>query len=132
MAEYETIYLDKAREALEGAGTAYENGRYNNCANKCYYSCFAAAVHALAGLGIIASGARRTWSHEALQAAFARELIARRKIYPTGLGSVLLRNRELRLTADYETRVVTQAQASHALSRSRQFVEAVSREAGRR
>ena len=33
-------YLEKAVESLAGAESEYVNGRYNNCANRCYYACF--------------------------------------------------------------------------------------------
>lgn len=47
MAEQEPIYLLKAVESVEGAATEYLSHRYNNCANRAYYACFGAAVHAL-------------------------------------------------------------------------------------
>ena len=45
-------YREKADESLAGAVSEFANGRYNNCANRCYYSCFLAAVHALVTAGI--------------------------------------------------------------------------------
>ncbi|MGI8552770.1 MAG: HEPN domain-containing protein [Dehalococcoidia bacterium] len=119
--------MDKADERLAGATREYRNGRYNNSANRSYYACFAAAIHALEEAGFRPLGARTTWSHERLQAAFVRELISRRKQYPSELRSVLLRNQELRLTADYERHLVTETQAARALRRAQGFVEAVQR-----
>jgi hypothetical protein len=41
------IYLTKAIESLLTAETESINGRYNSCANRCYYACFQAAITAL-------------------------------------------------------------------------------------
>ena len=46
-AEYRTIFLDKAAESFAGAESELANGRFNNCANRCYYACFQAAIVAL-------------------------------------------------------------------------------------
>ena len=131
MAEREAIYLEKAVESLDGAASELVNGRYTNCANRCYYSCFQAAIYGLAEAGVQPAGARATWSHETLQGAFARELISRRKVYSGDLRSVLLRNQELRLTADYEPHTVTQTQALRALRRTETFIEAIQRRGAR-
>lgn len=45
-------YLDKAIESLAGAESEYANKRYNNCANRCYYAMFQAAIAALIAAGI--------------------------------------------------------------------------------
>ena len=42
-----TIYLAKAEESLRTAESEFANGRYNSCANRCYYACFQAAIAAL-------------------------------------------------------------------------------------
>ncbi len=34
------LFLVKAEESLAGAESEYTSGRYNNCANRCYYACF--------------------------------------------------------------------------------------------
>src|SRR5947209_846062 len=108
MIETESIYLSKAREALAGAESEYANGHYNNCANRCYYSSFHAAIHAFETAGAVARAGRATWSHEVVQAAFAGQLIQRRKMYSAELRAVLLRNQTLRNTADYERHWVTE------------------------
>jgi uncharacterized protein (UPF0332 family) len=61
------IYLAKASESLLTAESEYANGRYNSCANRCYYACFQAAIAALLGEGIRPAG---QWSHEFVQAQF--------------------------------------------------------------
>ncbi len=40
-------WLSKATESLAGAEAEFAGGRYNNCANRCYYSCFQAGIAAL-------------------------------------------------------------------------------------
>ena len=58
----------KAIECLEGAASEYTNGRYNNCANRCYYATFQAAVFALRKAGIAPSSDQ--WGHEFVPAQF--------------------------------------------------------------
>ncbi len=125
MIEGEAIYLDKAIESLQGAESEYMNGRYHNCANRCYYACFQASIHALTEAGISPSGTRSTWSHETLQGTFARELINRRKVYPADFRDVLARTYKLRQAADYTRDVVSEVQAARTVRRTRGFVEAV-------
>ena len=62
-----TIYLAKSTESLLTAESEYVNGRYNSCANRCYYSCFQAAIVALLREGIRPRG---QWSHEFVHAQF--------------------------------------------------------------
>jgi uncharacterized protein (UPF0332 family) len=50
-AEY-LAYLEKAIESLAGAESEFANRRYNNCANRCYYAMFQAAIAALMAAGI--------------------------------------------------------------------------------
>src|SRR5579859_1638869 len=118
MIEDTNIYLAKAVESLQGAESEYVNGRYNNCANRCYYSCFQAAVYALDAMGVAPTGARSTWSHEGVQAAFARELIQRRKTYPADMRDVLARTHTLRQAADYTRDVISEVQAARELRRN--------------
>jgi uncharacterized protein (UPF0332 family) len=125
MINAEELHLAKAEEALAGAESEIANGRYNNCANRCYYGTFHAAIHAREIAGVSVASSQGTWSHEAVQAAFAGQLIQRRKLYHTDLRTVLLRNQTLRNTADYERHWVTALQASRALRRTRDFVAAV-------
>ena len=130
MAEQAPIYLSKALESLEGAKSEYINRRYNNCANRCYYSCFQAAVHALEQAGVTSSGNLPTWSHKGLQSAFVNQFIRRHKVYPSELRSVLQLNYELRQAADYSDDVVSEVQAIRAVRRSQAFIEAVQEQGG--
>jgi uncharacterized protein (UPF0332 family) len=130
MTNNETSYLDKALESLDGAASEYTNRRYNNCANRCYYAMFQAAVYALEQVGVRHTGRGYTWPHEALQATFVQELIQRRKVYPSEFRAVLTRNASLRESADYDRHWVTETQAARALGRTRDFVVAMQRGGG--
>ncbi len=119
------LLLEKAAESLAGAESEFANGRYNNCVNRCYYSCFQAVVQALYGAGMRPSGNQAEWGHAFVQSRFVGQLINRRKPYPTGLRDTLLRNYLLRQTADYKEDLVTRVEASRALRRTNEFVEAI-------
>lgn len=123
MIEPDYPFLDKALESLAGAESEFVNGRYNNCANRCYYACFQAAIVALQRAGI--RPRRDQWSHEFVAGQFNGELINRRKLYPTELRGTLERNYTLRQKADYEEDLVTQTEANRALRRTRSFVQAI-------
>jgi uncharacterized protein (UPF0332 family) len=125
MSEAQQIFLLKAQESLAGAEAEFASARYNNCANRCYYACFQAAIAALDRAGIRPRAAQAQWGHAFVQSEFVGQLINRRKLYATGLRDVLMRNLELRLAADYRREQVTQVQASRVLRRTRDFVEAV-------
>lgn len=75
-------FLTKAEENLASATSEFVNGRYNACANRCYYACFQAAIAALMQAGIRPPrGAQGAWGHAFVQAQFAGELVNRRKLY---------------------------------------------------
>jgi uncharacterized protein (UPF0332 family) len=128
--EAEDIYRDKARESLAGAESELANGRYNNCANRCYYACFQSAVYALMGAGFQPRGPRGQWGHDYVQAEFIGQLINRRKFYPSALREILERTYTLRQTADYQRDQVTETQASRAVRRAREFVASVDARGG--
>jgi uncharacterized protein (UPF0332 family) len=115
-------YLAKAAESLETAESEFDSGRYNSCANRCYYACFQAAIAALTREGIQSRG---RWTHESVQAQFAGQLINRRKRFGAELGQVLTDNRALRSVADYQPKHVTEVQAGRALRKAHTFVAAV-------
>lgn len=130
MIELDSVFLEKARESLEGAESEFVNGRYNNCANRCYYACFQAAIHALQRAGIQPPGRSGEWGHDLVQAQFAGQLINRRKIYETTLRNILEQNYRLRATADYGRDQVTEVRAARAVRRAEEFVGAVGRQGG--
>ena len=122
-----TIYLAKAEESLRTAESEFANGRYNSCANRCYYACFQAAIAALLAEGISARG---QWSHAFVQGQFVGVLINQRHLYDTQLRRVLADNQTVREKADYRPELVNTTQASRALRRTRTFVAAVRQRGG--
>jgi len=122
-----TIYLAKAAESLLSAESEYVNGRYNSCANRCYYACFQAAIAALLREGIHPTG---QWSHQFVQAQFVGVLINQRKRYDPELRRVLADNQSLRDKADYRPELVTATQAGRALRRTRLFVTTIGQRGG--
>lgn len=116
-------YLAKAIESLEGAESELANRRFNNCANRCYYACFQAAIAALLSSGIQARSPGGHWRHEHVQAQFIGQLINRRRHYPPSLRRYLGENMVLRQAADYEGDTISEIQASRAVRRSREFVD---------
>ena len=123
-------YLSKAEESLASAGADYASGRYNSCANRCYYACYQAAVAALMLAGVLRSAAGIRPEHSFVQAQFSGQLVVRRKVYEPALRSVLGELMTLRLIADYRPGRVSQAQAERALRRARRFVYAVTSNRG--
>jgi uncharacterized protein (UPF0332 family) len=117
-----TIYLVKATESLQTAESEFVNGRYNSCANRCYYACFQAAIAALLREGIRPRG---QWNHEFVQGQFVGVLLNQRHRYDRELRRVLADNQTLRDLADYRPELVTATQAGRALRRTRMFVAAI-------
>jgi len=116
-------YLFKAVESLNGAESEFAAGRFNNCANRCYYACFQAAVAALERENIRPGGGN--WNHAFVPSQFDGLLIHRRKRYPTSLRGTLTDTYTLRVTADYRRGQVTRTDAARTLRRTRAFVQAV-------
>lgn len=122
-----TIYLIKAQESLQTAESEFANGRYNSCANRCYYSCFQAAIAALLGEGIRPRG---QWHHAFVHGQFIGVLINQRHLYDRELRRALSDNQHLRDKADYRAEMVTATQVNRALRRTRTFVDAIRQRGG--
>ncbi len=132
MIERATVYLEKAQESVAGAQSELANARYNNAANRAYYACFQAAIHALNEAGIQPPRATDRWGHGFVQARFHGDLIGHRKRYPAELRVILEHTFRLRQTADYHRRDhVTEVQAARAARQAETFVAAVTRAGGR-
>jgi uncharacterized protein (UPF0332 family) len=130
MSELSDIFLAKAEESLVSAESELANGRHNNCANRCYYACFQAAVSALIHSGMQpTSKGQKKFRHTFVQAQFVEQLINHRKLYKTTIKDTLARTLVLRQMADYEAEQVSQIQAYRALRRAREFLAAVQNEA---
>lgn len=123
-------YLTKAVESLDGAESELANRRFNNCANRCYYACFQAAIAVLLAANIQARSTGGRWRHQTVQAQFVEQLINRRRRYPPALRTVLTDSMLLRQDADYEPDGINQKQATRTLRRSREFVEITRLEEG--
>lgn len=130
MLDQESIYLIKARESLAGAESEFANDRFHNCANRCYYACFQAAIAALQRADIRPTGRTGQWSHTYVPAQFDGQLITRRKLYPSELRGTLSLAYARRQVADYATDVITQTQAERILRRTRTFVQAIVAQGG--
>src|SRR3712207_2636739 len=94
-------FLAKAEQSLAGAERELADGRFDNCANRCYYACYQAAVAALRQAGVRPPSQSGRWGHDFVQASFAGQLVNRRKLYSSDLRSVLARQLSLRQVADY-------------------------------
>jgi uncharacterized protein (UPF0332 family) len=121
--EMVSAFLAKAAESLAGAESEYDNKRYQNAANRAYYACYQAAVAALIASGIRPDGPR--WSHETVQALFSRELVTRRKRYPSALVGTFEALISLRNIADYDFKSVSEVRAFRSVQKARRFVESV-------
>lgn len=122
-------FLANAEESLACAASEHAAGRYNNCANRCYYGAFQAAIAALIRAGVTTRGTRGEWGHDFVQAEFA-QLVRRRKLYSAEFADTLARTMTIRLTADYRTQHISRTQAEHALRRSRVLISAVRVQSG--
>jgi uncharacterized protein (UPF0332 family) len=123
MADDVAGFLLKAEENLAAAEREFVDGRYNACANRCYYACFQAAIAALRRAGVGTRDER--WGHDRVGGQFAGLLVNRRKLYSPELRDVLSQTSDLRQTADYTARQVTEREASRSLRRARRFVTEV-------
>jgi uncharacterized protein (UPF0332 family) len=123
-------YLEKARESLAGAESEASSGRFNNCANRCYYACFQAAIAALLRSGFMPLGAHRQWSHAFVPAQFVGQLINRRKLYPPSMRDTLTSTYLVRQSADYSNEDVSRIEAERALRRTQEFVRTVVEKGG--
>jgi uncharacterized protein (UPF0332 family) len=123
--EFERVFLVKAKESLAGADGELRSRRFNNCANRAYYACFQAAIHALIREGVRLPGGRGRWGHDFVQAQFAGLLVNRRKIYPAQLRDTLLRVLAVRQAADYGRELIGERQAQRAFEGASELVNAV-------
>jgi uncharacterized protein (UPF0332 family) len=118
-------FLNRAAESLAGAESEFATGRYNNCANRCYYAMFQAAIAALIAAGVRPAKAERPWEHDYVQAQFASILVRHRKLYSAKLAPMLVQVMNKRLAADYELAGVGRSAAEHVLEKARLFVGAI-------
>ncbi|MGE0086070.1 MAG: HEPN domain-containing protein [Desulfococcaceae bacterium] len=120
-------FLKKAMENLRAAEICCEEGLYNACANRLYYSVFQAAIAALLHSGIT----RDKFEHKQVQADFSGELIRKRKIYPAKFKSYLSDMQTVRNRADYHGDDVSRQKSERRLSEAKEMVEWIKREVGK-
>ncbi len=97
-----------------------------NVANRAYYAAFQAAVAALMKASIpVWRDKGGLISHHSIHSQFAGTLIARRKLYPARLRSVLQNLIRERIVADYRALALSQRRAAHALRQAQGFVATV-------
>lgn len=116
--------LEKARENLAAAKICFDNGHFNACANRAYYSALHAAITALSREGI----RRSKIDHARVQADFSGELIKRRKIYPIRFRSYLSDMQYIRDKADYTLSSVSSKMAKRILSKLEEWIELIETE----
>ncbi len=116
--------LYKAKENLAAAQVCFDNGLFNACANRAYYSALQAAVAALAHRGI----KRDKIDHGQVQADFSSELINRRKIYPAKLKSYLPDIQFVRNKADYTDQNVGKKTVSQLLLKVKEIYGLIEKE----
>ncbi len=117
-------FLNKANENLAAAKICFDNGLYNACANRAYYSALQSAIAALIHNGI----RRDTIDHRKVQSDFSSELIRKRKVYPSKLKSYLSDMQLLRNQADYTDEDVSSPKAYRRLSMAKELLEIVKKE----
>lgn len=113
--------LERAQESLQAAELCLQQGLVNSAASRAYYALFQAAHVAMD----VAGFAPGEWSHSGLQAAFASELIRRRKIYPAVFREYLSQGLGIRRAADYGLAGVSRKVAQRLVRRASSFVSAV-------
>ena len=117
-------YLKKSKDNLTLAKYCLENGYYDASANRAYYAAFQAAIAALSAQGIT----NDKYGHKWVQANFNRELVQRRKLYPSRMSSTLSEMILVRNRADYLDEPVSKKQAARQFSRAESFVGLVLKE----
>ena len=117
-------FFRKATENREAAQLCFDNGHYNACANRAYYSALQAAIAALIHRGI----RRDKIDHGQVLADFSGELIGRRKIYPAKLKSSLYDMQLIRNQADYDDKSINRKKAFLSLAKLKELLEYIEKE----
>jgi len=115
------VSLEKAREFLKDAEMLFNNGSYNSCANRCYYSIFRASIAILEHLGFRQS----EWTHKAITSKFGAELVKRRKILPSHIVAYIHQSFDLRVIADYKDGSVSKSRSGRMLNNAKEFVNLI-------
>jgi uncharacterized protein (UPF0332 family) len=116
--------LRKGRKFLVVAEWCFDNGYFNSCANRAYYSMFRAAFAALRKL-VSPEIVPGESSHKGLISVFTRELINRRKVFSKNFSNDLRDAMNLRGKGDYEDDDVTERKAHKSLESAKAFLTKV-------
>ena len=103
--------LEKAKEFIEIAELAYNNGTYNSCVSRAYYSMRWLMIKALEKEGFI----QRRWSHGELLDKFDSEMILNKQIYPKEFKGYIKFAYTQRVIADYMEEQIEREVASSIL-----------------
>jgi uncharacterized protein (UPF0332 family) len=117
-------YLSKAEANLPAAERDFEQGGYDPCVSRAYFSAFHAALAVLLALADFQRQGE-FWKHGHVAAEFTRRLIRRRKVFSRSLAGTLGDLRSRRHQADYESPQTNHRSARQSLDKARQFVEQV-------
>ncbi|MEP0547331.1 MAG: HEPN domain-containing protein [Rhodothermales bacterium] len=121
MSSDQPLLLAKALQNFRAAQLLLKQELYDAAVSRAYYAAYLAARAALLGIG------RGEDKHDRVQAAFAEELVNRRKVYP-GKQGALLDLMTLRHKADYRAESVTAKQAARGVRKAEAFVTAIHEE----
>ena len=113
--------LEKAKEFLKDADLLFNNGSYNSCANRCYYSIFWASTTILEHFGFRQS----QWSHKAIVSKLGAELVKRRKVLPNHVIVYIYQSFDLRVTADYKNENVSKIRSQRMVNKAKEFVNLI-------
>jgi uncharacterized protein (UPF0332 family) len=116
------IYLAKARNSLRTAQSAYEQGDFDSCASRAYFTVFQAEAAALIKL---TEFRQEQWRHDRVQEEFNRRLIRARKLFPSSLRSIhndLIGRRRL---ADYTEQHISVRTAEDCLRKAAEMVTTI-------
>ncbi len=117
-------FFAKAKENLRAAQICFDNGLYNACANRTYYSALQAAVAALSHRGIRRDKVEHKW----VQADFSGRLIRKQKIYPARLKSYLSDMQLIRNKADYSVENISRQRAGKRLAKAGEMIELIEKD----
>lgn len=117
-------FFKKARNNLAVAQICFDNGFYDDCANRAYYGVFHAAIAALPDRGI----KKDKFDHKWVQAEFSHSLIKRQKVYPGKLKSYLMKMQMVRDRTDYSHDNVSKAEARQQVHKAEEMIRLIGKE----
>lgn len=119
-------WMNKARENVKAAQLCFDQSCFNACANRLYYALFHAGAAALLKNGVKPAGEKI--GHDWLQAAFAEQLIHRRKVFSLKFRSYLSDAQRVRELADYRPSPVGKKVVASELKKAKELIEAINQE----